>query len=61
MQRKKKNSGVYKDYPIAGIYKEGTTAILPRVPAEPETQPEASVESKNDSPTDVNSETEDIP
>jgi len=28
---------------------------------EPETQPEASVESKNDSPTDVNSETEDIP
>jgi DNA repair protein RadA len=29
--------------------------------AEPETQPEASVESKNDSPTDVNSETEDIP
>ena len=29
--------------------------------AEPETQPKASVESKSDSPTDVNSEIEDIP
>ena len=30
--KKEKNSVVYKNYPIAGIYKEDTTAILPRVP-----------------------------
>ena len=30
--KKEKNSGVYKDYPIAGVYKEDTIAILPQVP-----------------------------
>ena len=27
--KKEKNSVVYKEYPIAGIYKEDTIAILP--------------------------------